>query len=113
MLKLKSVFGSAILYTALALSGGCATVQIGHDFDPVKFDTWVKKGETTQADVQQFLGAPTSTGAVVEHDGARYQRWLYYYGKSKVHKLGEAKLKMLEVRFDMQQKVDSYNWSAE
>lgn len=113
MLNTKSVLGSAILGLALVFGSGCATVQIGHDFDPVKFDAWVKKGTTTQAEVQEFLGAPTSIGAVVEHDGTRYNRWLYYYGKSKVHKLGEAKLKMLEVRFDLQQKVDSYNWSAE
>ncbi len=94
------------------LLGACTTVRFGQDFDPVKFQEWVKQGETSRQQVQNFLGAPTSQGEVIESDGKRYSRWLYYYGHGRIHRMADAQFKMLEVRFDEQDKVVSYNWSA-
>lgn len=101
-----------ILISLLAVSAGCATIKFGNEFDPAAFAEWVKRGETTQADVKARLGEPTSTGAVVENDGSYYTRWLYYYGKGKIHRLKNADFRVLEIRFNSESKVSSYNWSA-
>ncbi len=96
----------------LFLLSGCATIQFGADFNPAAFQDWVKRGETTRSDVIQFLGQPVSEGAVMLGDGTELTRILYYYGKGKIHKMQNAKFKMLEVRFDSNNKVYSYNWSS-
>ena len=77
-----------LIITVLAalFLGACATLEFGSDFDPKQFETWVKRGETTQKEVREYLGPPTATGAVVENDGTYHQRWLYYYGKGKITK---------------------------
>ncbi len=108
MLKLYAL----ILILLLSLSA-CATIEFGHDFDPRKFESWVERGVTTQQQVENFIGTPVATGSVVEHDGTHYSRWLYYYGKGKIHKLQNANFKTLEIRFNTHKQVVSYNWSAE
>ncbi len=35
------------------------------------------------------------------------------YGKGKLTRMKDAKLKILEIRFNEQQQVASYHWSAE
>jgi len=99
---------SILLFAVLQ---GCA-VKFGHDFDPKGFHDWVKRGETTSKQVQEKLGAPTSQGMVVEGDGSSLKRYIYYYGKGKISNMNDAKFKMLEVRFDENNRVYSFNWSA-
>jgi len=89
------------------------TIKFGKEFDPQAFQTWIKREESTLTQVREHLGAPQSTGIVVEADGSEYKRWIYYYGKGKLTNMKDAKLKILEIRFNKQQKVASYNWSAE
>ena len=101
------------LFSVLVMTTtACTTVRMGKDFDPRSFEQWVARGETTQNEVKQRLGAPTSTGGVVESDGRYYVRWNYYYGQGKIYKLGDADFKLLEIRFNSEKKVVSYNWSA-
>jgi len=106
---------SLILIAALfgGLASGCATMEFGQNFDPVEFDTWVNRGQTTRAQIQEKLGEPTSKGKIVQENGQVYSRWLYYYGKGKVNQMEDATFKMLEVRFDDANKVAGYNWSAD
>lgn len=101
-----------ILIVASFLLNACTSIQFGNDFDPKAFTSWVQRGETPQSEILAKLGNPTSTGAVVENDGTYYTRWLYYYGKGKIYKLRDADFKMLEIRFNSEKKVSSYNWSA-
>lgn len=100
-----------IFLCAVFFVSGCASLEFGKPFDPKAFDKWVEVGQTTQQQTKDFLGSPTSTGIVLEDDGKRYVRWLYYYGKGKISKLETADLRTLEIRFDAENKVISYNWS--
>ncbi len=103
----------ALALILLLTLSACASIEFGHDFDPRKFESWVEREITTQQQVKEFLGTPVATGAVVEHDGTHYTRWLYYYGKGKIHKLKNANFKTLEIEFNTNKQVVSYNWSAE
>ena len=102
-------------YTCLALLAltlsACATVRFGQDFDLTDFQQWIKRGETTQAAVVNRYGEPTTRGVIIEKDDTHYTRWVYYYANGKLHKLKNIKLKILEIHFDQDNKVASYNWS--
>lgn len=100
----------ALLCSTLLL-GACA-VKFGTDFNPRSFHDWVKRGETTRSQVIEYLGTPTSEGSVILSDGTELKRVLYYYGNGKLHKMKNATFKMLEVRFDSNNKVYSFNYST-
>lgn len=106
--SLAAVFG-VILAAALA---GCSTVQIGQDYDLTTFQRSVQRGATTQAQVRGWLGAPTSTGVGVQSDGKRFVEWTYYYGQSSFPDMSNAKLKLLQIRFNARGVVQAYNWSG-
>ncbi len=93
------------------LVGACSTVQVGHNFNVRSFQSRVERGHTTEAQVRDWLGAPSSTGIVVQTDGKSFTRWLYYYGEGRLPRLAGAHLKMLEVQFDRRGIVRAYNWS--
>ncbi len=97
---------------ALALAA-CGTVQVGHDFDVTAFEAKVQQGETTQAQVRTWLGAPANTGVAVDEHGQRNVEWTYYHGRGSLPGMADTKFKMLQVRFDSQGKVLSYSWSGE
>jgi len=101
---------SAFIALALTLAA-CASIQVGQKFDIQAFQEMVKPGETTQSDVRNILGAPSSQGIVVEQDGTQYTRWVYYHATGKLHKPGDTKLKLLEIQFSQNKMVSSYNWS--
>lgn len=103
---------SAVALVLVVALGACTTIKFGNDFDPKDFETWAKRGETTQTEVQKRLGPPTSKGAVIEQDGTYYTRWTYYHGEGKLYRLEDANLKVLEIRFNSEKKVVSFNWSA-
>jgi len=96
----------------LALSG-CAAVNIGQDFDLQKFEAEVQRGSTTQKDIRQWLGEPVSTGVVVNTEGRRFTRWVYYYGQGKPMRFKDVSFKMLEVQFDKNKIVQGYDWSGD
>ncbi len=97
----------------LMLLGGCASFQFGNDFKLTQFAAKVEHGVTTQNQVKQWLGAPQSTGVVVNRDGEQLQRWVYYYGKGKLGDMGNARMKTLEVQFDDRGVVRAYDWVGE
>lgn len=99
-----------IVIAALLLSG-CASVQFGHDFDIDVFETKVERTVSSKADVKKWLGAPSSRGFSVTNKGERNEKWGYFYGNGKLPNLGNATLKILEVEFNQQGVVQSYNWS--
>ncbi len=97
----------------LVLLSGCASFQFGSNFNLTHFAANIEHGVTTQAEVQQWLGAPQNTGVVVNRDGEQLQRWLYYYGKGKLGDMGKARMKTLEVQFDRDGVVRAYDWVGE
>ncbi|MEJ2509174.1 MAG: hypothetical protein P8009_06805 [Gammaproteobacteria bacterium] len=103
--------GSLVVLLA-AVSTGCSTVQIGRDYDLATFQANVQRGVTTQAQVRGWLGAPTSKGVGVQSDGERYVEWTYYYGHGHLPNMSDAKLKLLQIRFDAQGVVKAFNWSG-
>lgn len=100
----------AIGWVAL-LVGACSTVQVGRNFDIRTFASRVDLGHTTEAQVRNWLGAPSSTGIVVQADGKRFTKWQYFYGQGRLPRLSGAHLKILEVQFDRRGIVRAYNWS--
>jgi hypothetical protein len=96
----------------LAISA-CASVQIGRDFDLAAFESRVQRGVTTQTDVRAWLGAPSSVGVAVESSGGRYEEWAYYHGAGNLPDMGNARVKILQIKFDQRGLVQAYNWSGE
>lgn len=95
------------------LLNGCASVNIGKDFDLQTFEQRVAVGETQRTDVRRWLGEPVSTGQVVRSDGTRMEEWTYYHGTGRWPRMEDAQLKYLEIRFRADGVVDSYKWSGE
>ena len=104
----------ALALMAIAtLLTACANVEFGRDFDLTRFQTHIQHGVTTQQQVSTWLGPPASTGTVVDTDGAPFERWMYYYGSGKLPRMQGARMKTLEIRFDANKVVKSYNWVGE
>lgn len=102
------------LTTLLAASlTACATIQMGQDFDLQAFKSQVVRGRTTQAQVEKWLGSPKSTGIAVDTNGQKFDQWTYFYGKGKLNRMKQARLKILQVKFDQEGIVRGYNYSSE
>ena len=97
----------------LLLLSGCASFQVGSDFKLTQFASSVEQGVTTQAQVKEWLGNPQSTGVVVERDGQKLTRWMYYYSKGTLSNMNNARMKTLEVQFDQNGIVRAYDWVGE
>jgi outer membrane protein assembly factor BamE (lipoprotein component of BamABCDE complex) len=100
------------LMPALLLSA-CATARMGRDFDLSAFDSKVQQGVTTQAEVRAWLGEPTGIGTSVDTGGQRYEEWTFYYGEGRFPDMTDARLKILQIKFDQRGVVRAYNWSGE
>jgi hypothetical protein len=74
-------------------------------------ETGVQRGVTTPAQVQAWLGAPTSRGIAVDTSGQRFKEWIYH-GEGQLPRLTGAKLKILQIRFDAKGIVRAYNRSG-
>ncbi len=94
------------------LLAACGTAQVGRDFDVRSVEMKIKRGITTQNQVRTWLGAPTGMGASVDTGGERFDEWTYYFASGKLPGMLNAKVKMLQVKFDKQGIVRGYNWSA-
>jgi len=103
----------AIAFLAAAALSACSSVQVGRDFDLPGFESRVQRGATTQAQVRGWLGAPSGVGVAVETGGERYEEWSYYYGEGQLPGMADARLKVLQIKFDRQGVVRGYNWSGE
>ncbi len=93
--------------------GACSTVQVGRNFDLGVFESKVQRGVTTQAQVRGWLGAPAGVGVAVETGGERFDEWSYYYGEGQLPNMPDARLKILQIKFDRAGIVRGYNWSGE
>ena len=102
---------TVVLLSMLLLSA-CASVKMGRDFDVGVFATKIEQGVTSQEQVRSWLGEPTSVGVSLATDGERSDEWAYYYAEGELSDMSKAKVKILQIKFDKQGKVRSYNWSA-
>jgi len=91
----------------------CSAVEVGREFDLSSFDAKVQRGVTTQAEVRAWLGTPTGIGVSVETNGDRFEQWNYYHGESHLSNMADARLKLLQIKFDQQGVVRAYNWTGE
>lgn len=109
MFSLLRAFSVSLIFLSLA---ACGTVQVGRDFDMRAFETKIERGVSTQNQIRTWLGAPTSTGINVDTAGERFEEWTYYSALGKLHDMGGAKVKTLQIKFDRQGIVRGYNWSS-
>lgn len=111
------------LAAALLGASACSTVpgtppsvasdcESGRDFDPHVFEGRVKRGVSTQLQVDQWLGPPAAVGVSVEPGGLRLEQWVYHYARCRLSGEGATQYKQLEIKFDTQGVVRSYRWSA-
>jgi outer membrane protein assembly factor BamE (lipoprotein component of BamABCDE complex) len=108
--KKKFFLFSLFLFVALQLTG-CSSIQVGRDFDVQLFNSMVKTQTTTKAQVLKWLGSPNSTGISLDKDGDKSEEWMYFHGTGALSKMENAKLKILQIRFNANGVVNSYNWS--
>jgi hypothetical protein len=110
MKRIHGLISPVVVATVLMLTA-CSAIEVGSDFDVQAFENRVKQNVSTKADVKSWLGDPGSTGTVMNADGSRHEKWVYFYGTGSVSGTTPATIKMLEIQFDERGKVSSYNWS--
>lgn len=101
-----------VILLAIFLLNACGTVKLGRDFDVGVFTAKIEQSVTTQGQVRSWLGEPTGVGVSLDTDGERYDEWVYYFAEGDLPDMGAAKVKILQIKFDKQGKVRSYNWTA-
>jgi len=101
-----------VILLSIFLFSACSTVKLGRDFDVGVFAAKIERGVTTQSMVRTWLGEPISVGVSLAADGERFDEWVYYFAEGKVTDMSTAKVKILQVKFDKDNKVRGYNWSA-
>jgi len=99
-----------LLFTVLLLTG-CSSIQVGRDFDVKAFENMAKVDKTTKIQVRAVLGLPKSSGVSINRNGERLVEWVYFYVTGKMSAMDDAALKVLQVRFQENGKLHSYNWS--
>lgn len=98
----------------LAVAAGCSTtVKVGQDFSFGEFVSRAKHGETTKAQVQEWLGPPMGQGMVLETDGQKNDQWTYYHGSGRIPSGTDTQFKLLQVKFNPEGRMISYTWSGE
>lgn len=108
MFSLRTIFVSIIALLLVA----CGTVRAGRDFDVGAFAAKIERGVTTQIQTRTLLGEPASIGVNVAADGETFDEWTYYYAFGKLPYMSDTKIKLIQIQFDKQGVVRSYNWSA-
>ena len=101
----------ALVLSVILVMSGCATVNIGQDFDVEAFENNAKINITTKAEVRKLLGGPEGTGVAVESDGESLEEWLYFSGTGSLPTMTDTTIKILQIRFDRAGIMKSYNWS--
>jgi hypothetical protein len=99
--------------TALArLLPACASVEVGKPFDPGLFCAKAQRGVTTQADVSAWLGEAPGIGFAIEPSGETYYEWTYYHAEGHLPRMADARLVVLQVKFDTQGVMRGYTLTA-
>ena len=110
-LQMKSLFIHVVSLFMILLLTGCSTLQVGRDFDVKAFESRAEVGKTSKAQVRAILGSPKSTGVSINKEGERSLEWVYFFATGKITGMDDASLKILQIRFDQNEVVQSYNWS--
>lgn len=105
-------FKLIIISIKLLLLVSCGALKVGRDFNISRFESVIKVGETTKEQILSKIGSPKSQGVSLNRDGERLIEWVYFYATGKVSDMDEAKLKILQIRFDQRGILRSYNWSS-
>lgn len=113
MIVASRLYHATFVIALMTMLGACSTVQVGRNFDLSVFESKVQRGVTTQAQVRGWLGAPAGVGVAVETGGERFDEWSYYYGEGQLPNMPDARLKILQIKFDQAGIVRGYNWSGE
>lgn len=100
-----------VLFFMVTLLAGCSTINVGRDFDMQAFENIAKVGKTTKAQVRHKMGSPKNTGVSISRNGERMVEWLYFFASGKLPGMDDAKLKILQIRFDKDDVLRSYNWT--
>ena len=100
-----------VLLFMVTLLAGCSTINVGRNFDMKAFESMAKVGETTKEQVRNKMGSPKNKGVSISKDGERLVEWLYFYASGKLPGMDNAKLKILQIRFDKGGILCSYNWT--
>ena len=100
-----------ILFSLITLIS-CSTVQIGQDFKLDTFTSNAVPGKTTKGQVLKWLGSPMSKGISHKENGEQLDEWSYFYSTGELPSMKDTKLKILQIRFDKQDTLRSYNWSG-
>lgn len=97
----------------------CGCASVGNNFDSRKI-TEIKKGETTEADLQKMFGPPNQRA--VNSESGTSLTWIYSESRVKGETFipfagafvggATSKVKTLVVQLDQQGKVSSYNYSG-
>jgi outer membrane protein assembly factor BamE (lipoprotein component of BamABCDE complex) len=103
---------TAVTLLFVSALAACGTFQLGRDFDVGVFAAQIKPGVTTEAQVHSWLGEPAGVGISVEPGGERMDQWNYYYAEGQMQDMSKTKMKILQIKFDKQGRVSTYNWSA-
>ena len=90
---------------------GCGSLQIGRDFDVKAFESMAEVGKTSKTQVRKVLGPPKTSGISINRDGERLVEWVYFFATGEMSKMDNARLKILQIRFDQNAIIRSYNWS--
>lgn len=109
--QFKTLSAITVFLTIMFSLSACSTVQVGHDFDVQLFNSMVKSGVSTKAQIQSWIGTPSSIGASVDKDGETSEEWMYFSGVGELPKMANTHIKILQIRFDKNGVVRSYNWS--
>ncbi len=86
-------------------------MKVGHNFDLGAVSSKLQRGKTTQGEVQAWLGSPPGTGVSVETDGETLTQWTYFYGEGDLSGLTNTVIKTLQIKFDTQGVIRSFDWS--
>ena len=108
---LDNIFRITSVSMLVLILTGCGSIQVGKDFDMQTIQSKIERGVSTQNQVTAWIGAPTGTGISMDASGESLNEWTYYFASGKLSDLSGAKVKMLQIRFDKQGIVRSYNWS--
>ena len=109
---LGKIFRSTFVSMLAMILTACGSIQAGKDFDMHTLQSKVERGVSTQNQVTAWIGTPTATGISMDASGESLDEWAYYFASGKLSDLSGAKVKMLQIRFDKQGVVRSYNWST-
>ena len=110
-LQKKYLFIHIVSLFMILLLTGCSSLQVGRNFDVKAFESRAEVGKTSKAQVRVILGSPKSTGVSINKEGERSLEWIYFYATGKITGMNDAHLKILQIRFDQNEVVKSYNWS--